>query len=165
MGFPSCVRATVTAGARWGLPTLRVASGLLFVWAGVVKAMDPRSFAAAIDGYRLLPHALGGFTALYLPWLEIICGTCLIVRRQQAPALLVLLSLMALFIAALAAAWLRGLDVACGCFGGTGRSDYWSLLLRDLAITTALAILALSVRRVTPPSPAGTPCGGRPSGL
>jgi hypothetical protein len=43
------------------------------------------------------------------------------------------------FIVAIAAAWLRGLDISCGCFGSSeGETNYLWLILRDLLIVGGL---------------------------
>jgi len=43
--------------------------GALFVYAGVVKIIDPVEFARDIDNYKLLPWPVAVGSALYLPWL------------------------------------------------------------------------------------------------
>ena len=87
--------------------------------------------------------------AFYLPYLEILCGACLLLRRWQAGALALLGGLMLVFIAALASAWGRGLDIACGCFGADGEPGHYGLALaRDLALLAALGWLWRGGRRV-----------------
>jgi hypothetical protein len=134
-------------GGRKMNPTLvlalRCLVGGLFLYAGAIKAWNPAGFFTDIQNYRLLPHTAAAALALYLPWLELIGGGCVLLRRYYAGALAILLGLVVLFIAALACAWARGLDIACGCFGSAdGTQRYPLYLIRDLAILAAIAVLA-----------------------
>ncbi|HXA81247.1 MAG TPA: MauE/DoxX family redox-associated membrane protein, partial [Opitutaceae bacterium] len=96
---------------------LRLLVGGIFVVAGVLKVFDPARFAADIDHFRLLRYFAVAPLALYLPWLEIICGLAVFVSAWRRSALLLLLALTIVFIAAITSAWMRGLDIRCGCFG------------------------------------------------
>ena len=121
---------------------LRVAIGALFVIAGGMKVLDPHGFAIQVANYRILPHALSVAVALYLPWLELLCGGCMIFRTLYRGSLLVTGMLMLSFIAALASAGARGLRISCGCFGSTqGIANYGIDLLRDFAIVACLVFL------------------------
>ncbi|MEY2557699.1 MAG: hypothetical protein QOE34_1124 [Verrucomicrobiota bacterium] len=124
--------------------------GAVFVFAGLskivdlasIRAVDPMEFARDIDNYKILPWATTVWLAFYLPWLEMICGLALILRRLSSGALAILFSLMLVFIGATIAAKLRGIDISCGCFGHV--SDHlgfaWHLAL-DFAILAALFAL------------------------
>src|SRR5438105_3484252 len=97
--------------------------GALFVFAGLTKIvalqpfrfLDPMEFARDIDNYKILPWAVSVWLALYLPWLEILCGLALIFRRLYSGALALVLTLMVVFIGASIAAKARGIDITCGC--------------------------------------------------
>lgn len=118
---------------------------VVFIYAGVLKALDPVQFAHDIDNYKILPWTVGVALAFYLPWLEIFCGLALIFRRFYRGALSILTALVAIFVIATIAAKLRGLDITCGCFGHA--SQHWSFpthLALDLAILAALAALCYS---------------------
>src|SRR5262245_57354442 len=43
----------------------------IFIYAGVVKAIDPVQFASDIDNFKILPWPVSVALAFYLPWLEI----------------------------------------------------------------------------------------------
>jgi len=122
---------------------LRLAVGSLFLYAGAIKAWNPAAFSTDVQHYRMLPHAAAAALALYLPWVEIAAGSCVLFKRLDAAALAILFGLTVVFIIALACAWARGLDIACGCFGtANATAGYPLLLLRDLAILAAIAVLA-----------------------
>ena len=121
---------------------LRIAMGVLFVVAGGMKVLDPHAFAIQVANYRIVPHAASVALALYLPWLEILCGGCIVFQKLYRGSLLVTGSLMLVFIAALISAWKRGLRISCGCFGSTqGMPDYGIDLLRDFAILACVVFL------------------------
>lgn len=129
----------------WRIVDLAV--GGIFIYAGVLKVIDPIQFARDIDNYKLLPWSLGVRLAFYLPWLEIFCGIALIVRRLYRGGLSILLLSILLFIGATIAAKARGLDITCGCFGHV--SQHWSFaqhMAIDLAIFAALMALWFSQR-------------------
>lgn len=128
--------------ARLGVLALRIGIGGLFVYAGAVKALDPVLFLKDIESYRLLPYVPAVLTALYLPYLELVAGVCVIFKKLDRGALGVLMGLVVVFILALVSAWARGLDVSCGCFGtrGAGANYPW-LLTRDLFILAAIGWL------------------------
>ena len=130
---------------------LRFGIGGLFVYAGAMKAIDPAGFFTDVDHYRLLPRAAAVAFAFYLPWLEIIGGACVILKKWTHGALAVLLGLIVLFIGAMVSAWVRGLDVSCGCFGRLdGTASYPWLLVRDVLILGALGwMISAEFRRRT----------------
>ena len=96
---------------------VRIALGLLFVFAGATKAYDPGAFAIEIHRYNLIPWFPGALASIYLPWLEILLGVLLILKRFERGALLLITGLLILFTLALASATYRGLGIDCGCFG------------------------------------------------
>lgn len=125
----------VESGLRWLL-------GGLFLFAGILKARDPARFAVEISNYQLLPWEACVAVALYIPWVEILAGFGLIVNWNRAGALRLLLLLMLIFLQALFTAWLRGLNIECGCFGRAFASSNYALLFaRDLVIFAGLGWL------------------------
>jgi putative oxidoreductase len=116
--------------------------GGLFIYAGVVKIIEPVEFARDIDNYKMLPWRFGIFLALYLPWLEIFCGLALITRVLYRGSIFVVTALMTLFIVASIVAKARGLDVSCGCFGHASKylNFSWHLAL-DFALLIGLVLL------------------------
>ena len=120
--------------------------GGIFIYAGVIKAMDPVAFANDIDNYKILPWPLVVRLAFYLPWLELLCGLALILRFFYRGGLFILTGLTFVFIAASVIAKVRGLDITCGCFGHA--SQNWSFsghLALDLVILAALLALYFKV--------------------
>ena len=121
--------------------------GGIFIYAGVIKAMDPVAFANDIDNYKILPWPLVVRLAFYLPWLELLCGLALILRLFYRGGLFILTGLTFVFIAASVIAKVRGLDITCGCFGHASKNwNFSGHLALDLAILAALSALWISNR-------------------
>jgi putative oxidoreductase len=140
------------SGARqfvWRIVDFIVAG--IFIYAGVLKVLDPVQFANDIDNYKILPWPISVALAFYLPWLEIFCGLALVVRFLYRGALSILTASIVVFTLATVAAKVRGLDITCGCFGHA--SQHWSFpahLATNLGILAALLILCVSNRSPKP---------------
>ena len=90
--------------------------GAVLVWAALGKVSNPQEFYTTLAGYRLpLPALALQATAAILPWLELICGLLLIANLRTRAALAWAVVLFAIFAIATGQAWMRGLDIACGC--------------------------------------------------
>lgn len=124
----------------------RLILGGTFVYAAALKIMDPPAFVVDIGHYHLLPYSLTVALGLYLPWLELLCGTAVLIRRLEQGALLILTALCALFCIALASAWIRGLNIDCGCFG---RQTTSSPLALAFTRSLMMSLLCLFLRRRT----------------
>lgn len=93
---------------RWGI-------GGLFIYAGIMKLLDPEAFAVLIDAYGLVPGFLLLPVSLALSSLEIAAGAGLMFEIRGS--LLLTAGLMVLFITVLSYGIWMGLDIDCGCFG------------------------------------------------
>ena len=109
---------------------LRIALGLVFIVASLDKIQNPENFATNIANYRLLPYRLINFSAIVLPWLEIVTGILLVVGVWIRAAGILTCGMLVLFIMAISQALVRDLDISCGCFS-TDPADYrmtrWTL--------------------------------------
>jgi uncharacterized membrane protein YphA (DoxX/SURF4 family) len=111
----------------------RLVVGGTFIYASLDKLAHPEAFAQAIHNYRMVPYSLLHIMAHLLPVLEIVVGVLLVVGFWQRGAALLTAGMNLVFIAAIATALVRGLDISCGCFhtdGGHGVG--LSLLVRDV---------------------------------
>ncbi len=132
---------------------VRLALALLFVYAGVLKLMDPKAFARIIAHYDLVPEPLLPVIAIGLPALEVASGIALIF---DVPAgLYTVAGMLALFVGVLGYGVINDLDVDCGCFGPEELAEKKGLvhaLYRDLGIVAAVGFLfwSRSARRPKP---------------
>ena len=121
-----------------------------FVMAALPKIQDPVAFATSVNAFRVIDSGLSGWVALLLPWLELVIGLGILLPtiRRASGALIALLLL--LFIALHTSAWMRGLDISCGCFGaetGESTTDYRWLILRNLLLLGATILVLRQDRR------------------
>ncbi len=105
------IKSTIVLGLRWLL-------GIVFIWAALGKMVGPQDFLANLFEYRLpLPEFSLRFAAVTLPWLELVFGLSLLTGFWPESTLGVILMLMMVFLIATGQAWVRGLEIDCGCFG------------------------------------------------
>lgn len=124
---------------------LRGVLGGVFIYAGAMKALDPGPFAAEVENYRLVSGIVAAGFALYLPWLEIFAGLAVLTTVAARGGLVVLAMLLVVFIGALSSAWMRGLNISCGCLGTHFQTSSYALLLgRDWVLLVIAGILSAS---------------------
>ncbi len=119
----------------------RAALAGLFLYAGVGKLGDLQQFAIDVHNYRLTPWSMSVVIAAYLPWLEIVSAIGLLFGRLYSGALATLGMLSILFTVVLSIAWMRGLDISCGCLGKGGATTVSEALIRALAILGVVGYL------------------------
>ncbi|WOO43253.1 MauE/DoxX family redox-associated membrane protein [Rubellicoccus peritrichatus] len=118
--------------------SLRIVMAGLFLYAGAIKVMSPGAFLADIESYRILPYQPSLIVALYLPFLEIALAIALLIPRWSRPSALILSAMLFVFLVAIISAWMRGLDISCGCFGKQEvNTNYPWLVIRDLLMLGA----------------------------
>lgn len=123
---------------------LRAGLGALFLYAGIIKIINPAAFAGSVANYQVLSYAGNYLVAAILPWIEVICGGLLVTgwRARSAAALVALMN--AFFIVLLFSTVVRGLDIDCGCFKQGGeKTSAWTAIFRD----TMLLVAAVFVYR------------------
>lgn len=118
----------------------RLGLAAIFAAAGLMKLRDVQGFAYDLHLFALTPWALSKALAFYLPGFEILTAIALFIPRLRLGGLFAALGMSAAFSAAIASAWVRGLDLSCGCFGHAQDSA-------DLPLHLAgtLALLAAAV--------------------
>jgi putative oxidoreductase len=116
---------------RTVLLVFRLAVGAVFVYAGLVKILEPLDFAGNIANYQMVGPSLSFLTALILPWLEVLCGLGLALGPFKHAAALLISIMLGFFIILTLITIVRGLNVDCGCFGALSRTAGWSLVLED----------------------------------
>ena len=107
---------------RWAPTPLMVriaqlAIGIVFVWAALGKLGDMADFARQVHNFHLAPLWSEHLVAMTLPWVELLAGLALVLGVSPRAGAVVSLALMVFFTVAVGAAWARGLDFRCGCFG------------------------------------------------
>jgi hypothetical protein len=122
----------------------RTAVGLVFILAGVQKAMHWRILPGVIANYRLLPRWAAGPAASLLPPAELILAILLLSAQLRPWPALAAIVLLALFAAAMAINIRRGRGhIDCGCGESFLRQTLsWTLVARN-GLLVALLIPSL----------------------
>src|SRR5439155_22119649 len=97
----------------------------------------------AVNAYQVLPKPAVEAVAVVLPWFELALGVLVLVGVGTPIVAVISALLLLTFMAGVTQAWVRGLSIDCGCFGGGGqvaadKTSYGTELLRD----TGFMILA-----------------------
>lgn len=141
---PIATRSGFDRAAPWVSTVVRLVLAGVFLAAGGLKAVDPQSSLAAVRAYELLPPALETVVGWGLPFAEIALGLLLVIGALTRLLAVASALLLAVFIAGVVSAAVRGLSIDCGCFGGggtvaPGQTEYTGEIVRD----GALLLLAL----------------------
>jgi putative oxidoreductase len=138
---------------RWVTFGLRVALGVIFVYAAWVKLRLPwQLFAMSIDSYQLLPEPLVEFLARTLPWFELLLGLVLVTGRWLRVSASVTSLLLLVFFSLMVRAAVKGQEISCGCFG-PGEAISWKTMLRDGSMLAgALFVTAMAFVRSRKPA-------------
>jgi len=97
--------------------TLRWIIALLLLLAAASKLPNLQDFYVSVTAYQMpLPDAFLRALVITLPWLELLCGLMLLAEFRVEAALVWAMILFGLFAVATGQAWVRGLEIGCGCF-------------------------------------------------
>ena len=121
----------------------RIVVGVTFIYASFYKIIEPGDFARSIWYYHMLPGNLINLMALILPWVELVCGLCIIIGVFYRGTVILLNLMMIMFIVALSSAIVRGINIDCGCFKAAQASS--ESALRALWIDLVLIILTVQL--------------------
>lgn len=135
---------------RYARLFLRVGLGLVFLYAGILKILDPVAFAASVAAYKILPYNLNYLVAATLPWVEFACGLLLVTGYRVRAASGIIIAMNLVFMVALASTIVRGLDIDCGCFRQGGeKTSAWIALARDTVFLAAAIFLCVQHEKST----------------
>ncbi len=118
---------------------IRFFLGFVFIYASINKISSPSDFALSISNYQLFPDFLVNFIAVFIPWLELVCGFGLIFGFYLKENALVYLSMLVIFTLLIALSIIRGLDIECGCFGSDDSTKVGFLKIIENLVLILLA--------------------------
>jgi uncharacterized membrane protein YphA (DoxX/SURF4 family) len=132
------------------LALVRIALGVTFAYAAATKLPNMQQFAEETANYRILPAALVPLFSVMVAGVEIFSGAMLVVGAMVRAAASIVGALLVVFIIALSAALMRGIDLRCGCFGGAELAS-WGTVWRDVVmLAAALLVLKFGGGRLLP---------------
>ncbi|GAB5466333.1 MAG: DoxX family membrane protein [Candidatus Kapaibacteriales bacterium] len=128
----------------WLILVLRAIVGLVFIFAAIGKIAVPKSFLVEIHNYDMLPDLVEPILALWLPWMELLIGIFILVGHKLKSSSIMATALLVVFTIGVAIAWGRGLEIDCGCFGGSGQKVGLAKIMQNTGLI--LSSLYLVVR-------------------
>jgi uncharacterized membrane protein YphA (DoxX/SURF4 family) len=129
----------------------RLILGGALILAGGLKVTSPAVSARAVRAFQILPYDFAGYVGYALPVFEILIGLLLVAGIFTRVSAVLGGLLMLAFIIGISSAWMRGLSIDCGCFGGGGtiaapQTQYLKDLLRDTGFVACAAWLIVRPR-------------------
>lgn len=123
----------------------------VFVAAAFGKIREPRQFVFDIKNYQIAPASLLNIMAIILPWWEVGGAVALMIPRTRRAGAMVISGLLLMFIVAVSyAAFYKGLNIHCGCFGKDNPAQAgW----RTIGLDSALLLATFLAVRLSPWQP------------
>ncbi|MEJ2635129.1 MAG: MauE/DoxX family redox-associated membrane protein [Calditrichia bacterium] len=119
---------------------LRIFFAILFFYSAYSKLAAPLDFAGAIENYQVFGPLAARWIAVFVPMLELLVGFMLLTGLYKQEAFVLTIFLFLIFDVIVLQAYLRGLDISCGCFGESLNAsvNFWKI-----TENTVLTLLAL----------------------
>jgi uncharacterized membrane protein YphA (DoxX/SURF4 family) len=116
----------------------RLGLAAIFIYSAYAKLKAPWFvFAASIDSYRMLPSGATIWIAKTLPWFELALGVLLVIGFRVKWVAIACGVLLAGFWLSMLRAYLKGMDIDCGCFGPGERISTLTLFRDSLMVILA----------------------------
>ena len=127
---------------HWMLFFMRLVLGGIFSFSAWSKIMAPQALADAIVGFDIIPESIALEAAIMLIWLELICGTFMLLGLWARATVIVITGMLTLFEIGLISVVVRGIEVNCGCFGQFSEMQVgWNTIIRNLVQLVFCALL------------------------
>lgn len=104
----------------WISIVARLVVGIVWIVAGYLKLEDIDDSIRSVRNFQILPEALVPTVGRGLPIFEVVIGALLVIGLGLRVTGVLSSLLQVAFIIGIASAWARGLEIECGCFGGSG---------------------------------------------
>ncbi|HDQ46292.1 MAG TPA: methylamine utilization MauE [bacterium] len=126
--------------------------GFLLLFAAMDKLLYPAVFAESVENYQVIGAGLSLFVAVWLPAFEALLGLLLVAGVWRREAAFLNAALMTGFFILIVQAFIRGLDVECGCFGaGSSSIGFWKLLENAGLAAAAFILFRMEAGRTSSP--------------
>jgi uncharacterized membrane protein YphA (DoxX/SURF4 family) len=141
------LKARTAAVWPWISTVARLGLAAVFLVAGATKIGDLAASGRAVNAYQLMPFEAAKAVGAMQPFLEIALGLLLLIGIAVRLSAGIAAVLLVIFIAGIASAWARGLQIDCGCFSkggelGAGQvPTYGWEILRDIGFLVLVGIL------------------------
>jgi uncharacterized membrane protein YphA (DoxX/SURF4 family) len=136
----------------WISTVARLGLAAVFLIAGGLKVTDLPASGRAVNAYQLMSYDTAKIVGAVQPFLEIALGLLLLIGLAVRLSGAIAALLLVIFIAGIASAWARGLQIDCGCFSKGGEltggrtAEYGLEILRDTGFLLLAGILLVKPR-------------------
>lgn len=143
--------------------TARILTGLLFIFSGLVKAIDPRGLAYKMEEFfeawansgfmKGVMESLGHFSlsfSIIMITLEVVVGVALLIGWQRKLTTFILLLLMLFFTFLTSYVLFSGKIRACGCFGDCIPLTPIQTFTKDIILLVLALLLLFKNKLITP---------------
>src|SRR5579864_3255254 len=138
------------AWPRWLLIAGRLILGGVFIYAAYTKLKQPwMLFAMSINSYQIVSESSTKILAQTIPWFELALGLVLLSGWILRWSATVASAVLIFFFSVMLHAYMKNLEIFCGCFGVGEKLGPWTLM-RDgslAALAVAVATGAFLMRR------------------
>jgi uncharacterized membrane protein YphA (DoxX/SURF4 family) len=144
--------ARMTAAWPWISTVARLGLAAVFLVAGGLKVTDLAASGRAVNAYRLMDFDTAKVIGAVQPFLEIALGLLLLIGLAVRLSAIIAGIVLVIFIAGIASAWARGLQIDCGCFSKGGdlaggrTAEYGLEILRDVGFLVLAGIVLAKPR-------------------
>ena len=126
----------------------RLLVGGVMLLAGISKFPDPAANVRQVRAFDILPEAVVPTVGHALPTVEIVVGAALVLGLLTRLFAVISGLFFIAFIIGISAAWARGLEINCGCFGSHGvpanpQRQYAIDIARDIGLLIGSAWLVV----------------------
>jgi len=130
---------------KWAAVFLRFGFGLLLIFSSYSKIIHPWEFSIDIENYRIVGEGISRLVAVWLPYLELILAILLITGIWINAAVVINYLLMQLFFLLVLQAYIRRLDINCGCFNPGGDATIGLLKIIENILFLGLSVVLLII--------------------
>ncbi len=113
---------------------LRLCVGGFFLYASMSKIVYPAQFAEATADYRLLPYWLLNPVAVFLPWVEFVCGLFLVIGFTSRASVVFIGLLLVMFNIMVLINMYWGASISCGCYDTVGEPIGWKKIAENILL-------------------------------
>ncbi len=141
-------------GIKLLVDVVRFAVGVLFIFSGMVKLIDPLGTAYKLEEYFEVFHfpeffnSLSLFLSIAFSAAEVSLGVALIVGWMPALTTSALLALIVFFTFLTGYSAITGAVTDCGCFGDFIKLTPWQSFYKDIVLTVLILFLFLMRKRI-----------------
>ncbi len=130
---------------KWIEILLRFGFGILLIFSSFHKIIHPWGFSFDVENYRIVGEGISRLVAVWLPYLELILALLLISGIWLNAAVIINVLLMGLFFLMVLQAYVRGLDISCGCFYPGGEDSIGPVKIIENVVFLGLSVILLLI--------------------